>query len=126
MKDKTTEFSFMLKPAGHGVGVFATQDIKKDTYLRLFGKEDTAITRKREEVPALFREYCIDRKSSLLCPKDFGCMEVGWYLNHSSNPNAYHSNYYYYALRDIKKGEEITIDYNALGEPEEFREDYYN
>jgi len=27
-KDKTDEFSFVLKPAQYGVGVFATHDIK--------------------------------------------------------------------------------------------------
>ena len=59
------------------------------------------------------------------CPKDFGCMEIGWYLNHSKTPNAYHRNYEYYALRDIKTGEEITVDYNTLEEPEEAKENYY-
>ena len=62
----------------------------------------------------------------LVCPKDFGCMSVGWYINHSKTPNAYHHDYDYYALSDIKEGEEITVDYNILGEPEEFKEDYYN
>lgn len=37
--DKTDEFSFILKPSEYGIGVFATHNIKKDTYLRLFGKE---------------------------------------------------------------------------------------
>jgi SET domain-containing protein len=52
-------------------------------------------------------------------------MEVGWFLNHSDKPNAYHENYEYYALRDIKEGEEITIDYNSLEESEESKEYYY-
>ena len=38
-KDKTDEFSFILKPAQYGVGVFATHDIKAGTSLRLFGDE---------------------------------------------------------------------------------------
>jgi len=29
MKNKTTEFSFILKPSEHGVGVFAARDIKE-------------------------------------------------------------------------------------------------
>lgn len=129
MQDKTTEFSFILKPATHGIGVFAVHDIKAEAYLRIFGGKATSpdsSTRKKEDVPDFFRQYCIiDEGDTLACPKDFGCMEVGWYLNHSKMPNAYHRNYDYYALRDIKAGEEITIDYNTLGESEEAKEDYY-
>lgn len=59
------------------------------------------------------------------CPSDFGRMEVGWFINHSKNPNAYLREKEFYASRDILAGEEITTDYNLLGEPEEEREDYY-
>ena len=62
----------------------------------------------------------------MMCPRDFACMELGWYLNHSKNPNAYHNDYEFYALTDIKVGQEILIDYNSLEEPEEGKEDYYN
>ncbi len=127
--DKTTEFSFVLKPAEHGIGVFAAHDIKKDTYLRLFREKDSplsAIVRKKEDVPEYFKQFCLDRGETLLCPQDFGRMEIGWHLNHSKNPNAEHDeNYNYYASHDIKEGEEITINYNSLEEPEEAKEDYY-
>lgn len=129
MPDKTTEFSFVIKPAKHGVGVFAIHDIKAGTYLRLFGDEaatiDISIIRKKDDVPKFFRSFCVSRGDMLHCPKDFGCMEVGWYLNHSKIPNAFHKDYEYYAIRDIKADEEITIDYNSLEEPEEAKEDYY-
>lgn len=128
MENKTTEFSFVLKPSQHGIGIFAVHDIKAGTYLRLFGDEIEfyrSVTRKKTDIPELFRQYCIDRGDLLDCPKDFGCMKIGWYLNHSKMPSAYHRNYQYYALRDIKTGEEITIDYNTLEEPEEAKEDYY-
>jgi SET domain-containing protein len=127
--DKTTEFSFVLKPAKHGVGVFAVHDIRADTYLRVFGSEtvetDVSLVRKKEDVPKLFQRYCVDRGDAVFGPKDFGRMEIGWHLNHSRAPNAYHKNYDYYALRDIAAGEEITIDYNSLEEAENAREDYY-
>lgn len=127
MKNKTTEFSFILKPSEHGVGVFAAHNIEKDTYLRLFNEErvEVSILRRKEDVPETFKDYCVDKGDMMLCPKDFGCMEVGWYINHSKAPNAYHDNYSYYALRDIKEGEEITIDYNTLGEPEGSKAEYY-
>lgn len=127
--NKTNEFSFVLKPTEHGVGVFAVHDIGKGTYLRLFGDEeetgDVSVVRKKEDVPELFREYCVDRGDTMRCPADFGCMELGWFLNHSKAPNAFHKNYEFYALRDISVGEEITIDYNALEEPENEKSDYY-
>lgn len=131
MQDKTTEFSFILKPSNHGVGVFVVHDIKAETYLRVFGDEDNpidvAIIRKKEDVPEFFRQYCDDRGDTLICPKDFGCMEIGWFINHSKTPNACkREDKEFYALRDIFAGEELLIDYNTLGEPEEVKEDYYH
>ncbi len=130
MHNETTEFSFVLKPTKYGIGVFAAHNIKEETYLRLFRDEDASmvsIVRKKEDVPEFFRQYCVDRNDgNLLCPKDFGRMEAGWYLNHSKTPNAYHRDYNYYALRDILEGEEITIDYNFLEEPDEAKEEYYS
>ncbi len=128
MRDKTDEFSFLLKPAHHGIGVFAAHDIEKETYLRLFREKDETsrgINRSKESVPEVFQQYCLDRGDVLRSPQDFGRMEVGWHLNHSENPNAYHKEYNYYALRNIIEGEEITIDYNSLDEPENAKEDYY-
>ncbi len=53
-------------------------------------------------------------------------MPIGWYLNHAKVPNASRDkSYRWYASRDIKAGEEITIDYNSLEEPEEAKEGYY-
>lgn len=130
MKSHTDEFSFILKPAEHGIGVFAVHDMEQGTYLRLFGDEDElegrSVTRDKKNVPAFFREYCIDEGDQLIGPKDFGAMPVGWYLNHSKTPNAVRDeNYLWYASRVIKAGEEITIDYNSLEEPEEAKADYY-
>lgn len=130
MKNTTDEFSFMLKPSEHGIGVFAVHDIKEDTYLRLFGDEKEFEHRvrifKTNEVPELFLEYCMVREDSVVAPLDFGAMSVGWYLNHSKQSNAYHKNYHWYASRDIKEGEEILIDYNTLNESSDAVEDYYS
>ena len=127
---KTTEFSFVLKPAKYGVGVFAAHDISKGTHLRLFGDQETidlrSLIRKPEDVPKIFRDYCIDKGSELICPLDFGQMHVGWYLNHSKTPDAIPDpDYKWYAKQDIKAGEEITIDYNTLNEPEGKQQEYY-
>ena len=129
MENRTNEFSFAIKPTEHGVGVFATHAIKEGAYLRLFGEEDktsdVSVIRNKKDVPEFFRSYCVDRGDLVRCPKDFGCMEIGWHVNHSSAPNAEHKKYEFYALRDIAVGEEITIDYNTLEEPEEAKEDFY-
>lgn len=127
----TNEFSFLLKPAEHGVGVFAAHDISKDTHLALFGPEDTmelrSLERNANDVPTIFQDYCMNRGDKLICPKDFSAMPVGWYLNHSSNANAINDDdYKWYAARDIKEGEEITIDYNSLNEPEEAKDGFYH
>lgn len=129
MKNKINEFSFILKPSEHGVGVFATHDIEKNAPLRLFGDEATFEERIRilpkTEVNELFIDHCIEFEDKVYAPRDFGRMEVGWYLNHSKNANAYHIDYNWYASRNIKAGEEILIDYNSLGEPKELKSDYY-
>lgn len=130
MLKKTNEFSFILKPSQHGVGVFATEDIKKDTHLRLFGDNETidlrSLIRNKKDVPEVFQGHCIDRGEQLICPVDFGQMHVGWYLNHSRNANTYpDSDYKWYAKHDIKAGDEITIDYNLLEEPEKNKPHYY-
>jgi hypothetical protein len=78
-----------------------------------------------EKTTEFFHQYCVDRGETLRCPKDFGRMEIGWHLNHSKTPSAHHVNYNYYASRDIMAGEEITINYNLLEEPEDAREGYY-
>lgn len=128
-KNITDEFSFILKPSRHGIGVFVAHDIAEGTYLRLFGekgelKDQTRLFSK-EKIPELFRGYCVDRGALLICPLDFGYMPIGWYLNHSKKPNAKQRDYHWYASRDIFAGEEITIDYNTLEEPDEAKEDYY-
>lgn len=123
--DHTTEFSFILKPSKHGVGVFAAHDIAKGTPLRLYAGEDIRDL-ELESVPPPFRDYCVARPGGRLwCPPDFGRMAVGWYLNHSTKPNAAHRNYEFFALHDIRKDEEVTIDYNSLEEPEEAKASYY-
>lgn len=81
MQDKTSEFSFILKSSKHGIGVFTTHDIKKDTHLRLFGSKETlnlrSIARKKKDVPETFRSYCMSRGNDLICPADFGQMAIG-------------------------------------------------
>ncbi len=134
MRTETNEFSFVIKPAKYGVGVFTTHDIKKGTHLRLFVDEEStkyeSRTLKKNDIPEIFRGYCLDRGDTMICPPDFGALPIGWYVNHSSTPNAApgqnpnpHRRYRWYAIRDIKAEEEILFDYNNLEEPGKY---FYN
>jgi SET domain-containing protein len=41
-------------------------------------------------------------------------LTLAWYLNHSDRPNvAADKNYNFYSIRRIKKGEELTADYDT-------------
>lgn len=149
MSDKisqTTEFSFMLKPStieGAGVGVFAVHHIPAGA--KAFMTSFSIRRIKRSLVPTILAQYCllIDDEE-MLCPTNFGCMEIGWYINHSDKPNIAHEKTIplseltltdneintlkprpFIAIRDIKAGEEILLDYNSLGEPEHLKESYY-
>lgn len=126
--EQTTEFSFVVKPSQHGVGVFATHKIDRGTHLRLFVDEETTKHESRilnkSEVPKAFWGHCLDRGDTFICPADFGALPIGWYVNHSEKPNTVpgknpnpHRRYRWYASRDIEANEEILIDYNSLEEP---------
>jgi uncharacterized protein len=112
---------FELKPSLiHGIGVFATANIPKRILLPLFEDNDHRFIPK-DKVKNLgislkqIRIHSIEYPEGFSAPKNFNRMSVGWYLNHSDTPNAFHdAKYHYYSLRPIKKGEEITIDYNSL------------
>jgi GNAT superfamily N-acetyltransferase len=122
---KTDEFSFVLKPSKiAGVGVFATHDIHKGAILNFWNKEDSKFV-KREDVPEdkkfFYNTYCIEERNGFWCPLQFNRMSIGWYINHSDLPNCNTDGYECRANRDIKTGEELTIDYRYLShDPKEF------
>lgn len=130
MEKVTTHHSFILRPSlikSAGVGVFSLQDIAKDTYMELFLKDFQEEILDEQEVPKELRIYCpYQGCGKILCPKFFNRMDIGNYLNHSNHPNLkYEKGKGYFALRDIKAGEELLANYRELEEPEDGREDYY-
>jgi len=65
----------------------------------------------------LYDDFCIKRGEWYGCPRNFNLMTPAWYLNHSSTPNvASDKSYRFYALRDIRTGEELTVDYGTYSE----------
>jgi SET domain-containing protein len=123
--EKWTEFSSVLKPSSlGGIGVFATHDIKAGVQV-LSGKFSKRKA-KTKEIPAEFLKYCmfIDDEECWR-PERFDKMEIGWFLNHSDHPNIAKGANDLFAVRDIKAGEEILIDYNQFDEPDHLKESYY-
>jgi SET domain-containing protein len=51
------------------------------------------------------------------CPATFNSLTPSWYLNHSTTPNLRcDENYDFFALRTVKPGEELTVDYSTYSE----------
>jgi len=127
---KTDDHSFVLKssPAPNaGVGVFALHDISEGIHLALKPQgKSVGIDVKEEEIPKELLGYCVAKENNIWnCPPEFNHMHLVWYLNHSKRPNAEEREDGYCSTHSIKSGDEITIDYNSLGEPEEKKETYY-
>jgi SET domain-containing protein len=133
-----SEYSFILKPSKlGGVGVFATHDIAKNT--ELFCSSFELRKAYSKDIPKAFLPYCIYISSDeVICPQRFDRMEIGWFINHSFEPNIAPKNLetsnniiskyksrIIYALADIKSDEEILMDYNSLNEPDHLKEKFY-
>lgn len=117
----------ILKPSKiHGVGCFTIKKIKKGEvienlwdnkdYKFVYNRRKLLICLKYPERKFLYETYCIKTLGGWWCPLNFGRMSTAWYLNHSNKPNLASNDggYTYYATRDIKSGEELTIDYKKL------------
>ena len=115
-----------LRPSPiHGIGVFAIRKIKKGTYI--FSNDEApmrwvnAKTLKGlpREVRRLYEDFCVIKDGGKMYggPKNFNVLTVGWYLNESKNPNvAADDKCEFYAVRDIKVDEELTLDYASFSE----------
>ena len=107
----------------HGVGVFAIRFILKGTYV-FFGDNDelvwikkAAVRKTPREIQKLYRDFCVSRGDVYGCPDNFNHLTPAWYLNHSKKANvAADKEIRFYAVRDIRKGEELTADYSTYGD----------
>jgi len=110
----------------HGIGVFAIADIPKgcrEMFSRNVGEWIKLPVREVEALPAhsrnLVETYCLFDVDHYYVP-DYGfkVMDLVNYLNHSSSPNIVSINdgEEFEALRDIKAGEELFVDYHYLAE----------
>ena len=73
------------------------------------------------EIIKLYEDFAVLKDGKYGCPKNFNQMTISWYLNESKTPNVRcGDDYQFYALRDILKGEELTVDYATYSENNKF------
>ena len=108
----------------HGLGVFAILDIPKGASL-FKGDEDskTVIVNASDikllpaSIKKLYEDFCPLNDEKYECPENFNQLTISWYLNSSKEPNVEcRNNLLFYAARDIKSGEELTVDYDTYSE----------
>ncbi len=100
----------------HGIGVFAIRDIPMGTYLTLardFRIPSGYFHLILPEIQELILDRMVFRLSETLFwfqspNKDANLVA---FMNHSDDPNSNGN----YAIRDIKKGEEVTEDFRRFG-----------
>ena len=112
----------------HGIGVFAIVDIPAgtDIFSEKGSTDDDFLEVPEAEVRAmpdgpikkLYFDFCVLDDGTFYCPKSFNEMTPSWYLNSSKEPNckAESEGIYFVPLRDIKAGEELTVDYDTYSE----------
>jgi SET domain len=110
-----------------GVGVFAITDIPKGCR-KMFSPPDPNerwITLTKQEVAALpaharfmVENYCLydDDLNYFVPEQGFKRMDLSLFINHHDQPNIRSINEgdYFEALRDIKAGEELFLDYGEI------------
>lgn len=117
----------MIKPSPiEGIGVFALQDIAKGCR-SMFSKaneQEQWIPISKAEIEnlpvhakALIENYCLYDDENYFVPEyGFKKMDLVNFLNHSDMPNVVSINdgEFFEAIRDIKQGEELVIDYGEI------------
>lgn len=70
-----------------------------------------------DTVKKLVQDMCPERDGVYDAP-NISLNEIGlaFYLNHSPSPNMYEKDGYFYTIRAIEPGEELTVDYGTYGE----------
>jgi len=118
-----------LKPSKvdpDGVGVFAITNIPKGTDL-FAGDDSDVVWLEATELYAvppnirkMYDDFCIikERGRRYGSPKNFNCMTISWFVNHSKTPNVEWNSdrFAFIANQDIPEGEEITVDEDTYNE----------
>jgi hypothetical protein len=113
--------------ANGGVGVFAIRRIKKGTPLFPGDNEEVLWVRKKDlsnqprQIRRLYEDFAVSREGRFGCPQNFNRLTVAWYLNEpapgqAANVRCVEETLDLFALRDIREGEELTVDYSTYSD----------
>ena len=110
--------TYINKSDIHGIGCFADEFISKDTLIWQLSDLELNITKERfKELPDTAQDYL---RKFADWDKELGRIIMSFdndkYMNHSFAPNVRFDNQKTYAVRDIQKGEELTINYYEFDE----------
>jgi hypothetical protein len=112
----------------HGVGVIAIIDIPKETNIfendlmevLWIKKSDFDSAKMEPEQRKLYKDFCIFKNGMIGVPKNFNSITPGWFINEpgpNMESNVYaDKDYNFFALRDIKQGEELYVKYETFSE----------
>lgn len=114
-----------------GVGVFAIRDIPKGTNIfrddpaNMIPIDRDVISDIEPERKELYDDFCVITPEKYLSPKSFNCLTVSWYVNEPNaddpkeSPNVRctgHPDYHFIAIKDIKRDDELLVDYSTYSE----------
>lgn len=119
----------MIKPSStHGIGVFAVRDIPqgcREMFSKAMGEWATIPRNDIDALPQhakdIVENYCLyDAENYFVPAGGFKVMDLSLFLNHSDNPNIISVNdgEYFETIREVKKGEELFVDYGEIVEGE--------
>lgn len=124
IKDLEENIYCRLKPSKiNGVGVFAIKDIPKGTNIfkqtkkvKFIAVDQKLVFQNQKidkEVKKMVKDFYTVVKGKIYLPNfSLNEIDISFFLNRSKSPNVVdEKGEEFFALRDIKKGEELTADY---------------
>ncbi|MCX6815833.1 MAG: SET domain-containing protein-lysine N-methyltransferase [Candidatus Aenigmarchaeota archaeon] len=94
-----------------GMGVFSNKPFKKGQMILRINTRDR-ITKKNE---SKMTNYDWNHVNAWGCKKYYRMKPPEKFINHSCNPNSFDKGGLLYAMKRIKKGDEVTLDYSIGG-----------
>ena len=104
------------------VATFAVRNIKQGTIIADVNAPEKVVIISQADFNKLdpitrnkIKGFCVMDDNEYVVPADLNNMGTSWYFNHSCQPNvAFDRQGNYVALRDIKKDEELFLDYGWM------------
>ncbi len=122
----TNSFTRLQPSPIHGVGVFAIRDIPNGTNIFRDDRSEMIWVNREEvlklsgDVRRLYDDFCVLKNGRYGCPNGFNNLTIAWYINkplEGQNPNTEcRGEYDFFAARDIRAGEELTVNYETYSD----------